>query len=381
MNSKLGFLLAGRDLPMRRMMSEVVDEMGHRTIHSTPRGTDAWATLKGKGADFIISQIQLKEMDGLTFLKIVRADKEFAYTPFLLLADLVTREQVVEAGEAGVSEILCRPITPMRIAEKVEELLNPSPDEKAVLAERHYQRGLNLMDQGQYEQALEAFSAVVSVHENAEVYYNLGYISAMMEKFEDAIMYFRKATEIDRFHVKAFQKMGECFQALGDDDAAKQYLERALEIIEGDFASEDQREDILKEVRSHKSDTINIFNSLGIILPSRGQVRRGRGSVYQGPAGFTPRMKTSTTTLAYVIWRPDAKQTRPICWKRRCGSNPVSRRPGSFMSRLRGCSPIRTGRPTPEIIYPGSAQSSFNTPPTGPVLSFARKRFILTRER
>ena len=271
MNSKLGFLLAGRDLPMRRMMSEVVDEMGHRTIHSTPRGTDAWATLKGKGADFIISQIQLKEMDGLTFLKIVRADKEFAYTPFLLLADLVTREQVVEAGEAGVSEILCRPITPMRIAEKVEELLNPSPDEKAVLAERHYQRGLNLMDQGQYEQALEAFSAVVSVHENAEVYYNLGYISAMMEKFEDAIMYFRKATEIDRFHVKAFQKMGECFQALGDDDAAKQYLERALEIIEGDFASEDQREDILKEVRSHKSDTINIFNSLGIILRREGK--------------------------------------------------------------------------------------------------------------
>ena len=44
------------------------------------------------------------------------------------------------------------------------------------------------------------------------------------------------------------------------------------------------------------------------------------------------------------------------------------------MSRLRGCSPIRTGRPTPEIIYPGSAQSSFNTPPTGPVLSFAAEK-------
>lgn len=270
--SKLGFLLAGRDLPMRRMMSEVVDDMGHLTTHSTPRGTDAWATLKTKGADFVISQIQLKEMDGLTFLKIVRADRDFAYTPFLLVADLVTREQVVEAGEAGVSEILCRPITPMRIAEKVEELLAPRPDEKAVLAERHYERGLGLMAQGQYEEALEAFSAVLSVHENAEVYYNLGYISAMMEKFEDAIKYFRKATEIDQFHAKAFQKMGECFQALGEDDAAKQYLERALEIFEADsLGTEDQREGIIKEVRSYNPDTINIFNSLGIILRREGK--------------------------------------------------------------------------------------------------------------
>lgn len=268
---KLEFLLAGRDLPMRRLMSEVVDDMGHLTVHSTPRGTDAWAVLKARGADFVISQIQLKEMDGLTFLKIVRADREFAYTPFLLVADLVTREQVVEAGEAGVSEILCRPITPMRIAEKVEELLNPQPDEKAVLAERHYQRGLALMEQGNYQDALEAFSAVLAVHENAEVYYNLGYISVMMEKFEEAIRYFRKATEIDQFHSKAFQKMGECFQALGDDDAAKQYLERALEIIESDLGDEEQRESIINEVRNHKSDTINIFNSLGIILRREGK--------------------------------------------------------------------------------------------------------------
>lgn len=265
------FVVAERDMAMRRSLVEMLEDMEVGRVLSTQSGTTAWTLLKRHGADFLVSGLQLAEISGMTLLKIVRADEAFVRTPFLLVAEVVTKSEVVEAGECGVSEILCRPINRERFVQKVRDLLHPEPDERMEQGRLLYRRGLALMNSQRWQEALVTFKQALASYENPEVYYNLGYIHTMLERYEEAIAFFSKATEIDATFAAAFQRMGECFLALGDDRSAEMHLERAAAISLERERLEERRQEIMDEVARVNPNTINIFNTLGIIYRRRGQ--------------------------------------------------------------------------------------------------------------
>jgi tetratricopeptide (TPR) repeat protein len=266
-------MIVDRDMQMRYMMVDLLKEMGYENVLTTASGTTAWTLLKQHGGDFIISGIQLKEISGLTLLKIVKADAEFATIPFLLLAEVITKGDVVDAGEAGVSEILCRPLTPERIKSKIEELLHPVLDPEVLEAEQQYQRGLEYMGQERWEEALLSFRRIMNIYKSPEIYYNMGYINTVLERYEQAIVFFRKATEIDQTFAKAYQKMAECYKALGDDKEADDSLNKAVEIYIEREKEGTSSEEILSEVLSVNPQTINIFNTMGIIYRRKAMYR------------------------------------------------------------------------------------------------------------
>lgn len=266
-------IVAEKDLSFRRRLVDLLEDMGFTNVHATPSGTAAWSLIKRLSADLIVSGTNLQEIGGLSLLKIVRADSAFVTTPYLLVSEVITQGQVVEAGEAGVSEILCRPINMERLKEKVNQLLYPSEDAVAGEADRVYQRGLNLMAQERWQEALAVFKHILTLYESPEVYYNLGYINTVMENYEEAIAYFRKATEIDQTFARAYQRMGECYLALGDADQAQTYLQRAAQIYLEKEKHEASRGAILEEVMRVNPKTINVFNTLGIIYRRQGKYR------------------------------------------------------------------------------------------------------------
>ena len=267
----LVFLIADRDMVLRRMLTGLLQDMGFTNIHATPSGTMAWTLIKQHGADFIITGMHLQEISGLSLLKIVRADSQFSDTPYLILAEVVTQSEVLAAGESGVSEVLCRPLNPERIRDKIQELLSPDRDPQTQIAERHFKNGLRFMEEERWDEALASFRLVLGSFKSAEVYYNLGYINTVLENYEEAIAYFRKATEIDHTFAKAYQKMAECYKALGKGGKADACLNRAVELYMTREQEGASRDEILAEVVAVNPDTINIYNTMGILYRRQGK--------------------------------------------------------------------------------------------------------------
>jgi len=264
-------IVAEKDLSLRRRITELLADMGIVQVRSTPSGTNAWTLLKRIGAELVIAGWNLQEIGGLSLLKIMRADADFVTTPFLLLSEVVTQNQVVEAGEAGVSEILCRPITLERLRDRVNQLLYPSEDTTKLEAERVYQRGLDLMKEERWQDAVAVFQHILTLYESPEVYYNLGYINTVLERYEEAIAYFRRATEIDQTFAQAYQRMGECYLALGKTEEARKLMDLAAKVYLSKEKYDENRGEILREVMRVNPKTINIFNTLGIIYRRQGR--------------------------------------------------------------------------------------------------------------
>lgn len=272
-NKEVTLLLVEPQEQMRRSQIRIFQQLGFEKTVVATTGTEAWSILKGKGADLVISGWYMPEMSGLALLKVVRSDNELAQLPFILVADRVTKSQVIEAGEAGVTDMICLPLTPHTVQRKVENALLSGQDPQSREAELQYQRGLELMKAGRWEEALEAFKSILDIFESAEVYYNMGYISTAQGRYEEAIRYFRKATQINSAFARAYQKMGEVYIKLGRHKLAQQAFEQAAELYMAKDMDENA-EAILQQVLKLNPNTINVYNSLGILYRRQGKFEK-----------------------------------------------------------------------------------------------------------
>lgn len=303
-------IVAEKDLSLRHRMVDLLRDMGIVRVEATPSGTSAWAMLKRDGADMVIAGWNLQEIGGLSLLKIMRADADFVATPFLLLSEVVTQSQVVEAGEAGVSEILCRPITLERVRDRVNELLYPTEDAVKLEADRVYARGVKLMEEERWEEASAVFQHILTLYDSPEVYYNLGYINTVLERYEEAIVYFRRATEIDQTFAQAYQRMGECYMAMGKHEEAQKLLSLAAEIVKSKDKQDETRSEVLQEVMRVNPKTINIFNTLGIIYRRQGRYEEASDQ-YRRALKVNPNDENIYYNLARTLYEIDQyKQAR-----------------------------------------------------------------------
>jgi tetratricopeptide (TPR) repeat protein len=303
-------IVAEKDLSLRHRMVDLLRDMGIVQVEATPSGTSAWAMLKRDGADMVIAGWNLQEIGGLSLLKIMRADADFVTTPFLLLSEVVTQSQVVEAGEAGVSEILCRPITLERVRDRVNELLYPTEDAVKLEADRVYARGVKLMEEERWEEASAVFQHILTLYDSPEVYYNLGYINTVLERYEEAIVYFRRATEIDQTFAQAYQRMGECYMAMGKHEEAQKLLSLAAEIVKSKDKQDETRSEVLQEVMRVNPKTINIFNTLGIIYRRQGRYEEASDQ-YRRALKVNPNDENIHYNLARTLYEiDDFKQAR-----------------------------------------------------------------------
>ena len=269
-NHNSTFLVAEQDASLRRIVSQYICDMGYPSVVEAENGTAAWAHLRKNGADMVIAGWNMPEMTGLALLKIMRAEVKFQSTPFILHAEEITRAQVVEAGDAGVSDIILRPFTQSVFQRKVEVFFQPERDPQHLAAEASYQEGCSLMNHGRWDEAIRSFDKILTIYENAELYYNMGFIKTAQGLYEEAIRYFRRATQINNAFARAYQKLAECYIQLGRQEEAQRCLEKAAEIYM-EKHMDDNAEQVLKEVIKLNPNTLNVYNSLGIIYRRQGK--------------------------------------------------------------------------------------------------------------
>ena len=121
-DTKMKVLVVDDFATMRRIVKNVLRQLGFENITEADDGETAVRKLESERIDFIVSDWNMPKMSGLELLKWVRAHDEFKDLPFLMVAAEAQKENVLEAVKAKVSNYIVKPFTADTLAEKIEKI-------------------------------------------------------------------------------------------------------------------------------------------------------------------------------------------------------------------------------------------------------------------
>jgi two-component system chemotaxis response regulator CheY len=117
------FLVVDDSSTMRRIIKNTLDKIGYGQVVEAENGKDALRTLSEEGGfDMVITDWNMPVMDGLEFVKQIRAGN-FGNIPILMVTTMAAKEDVIHALKAGVNNYVVKPMTPETLKEKVDQVL------------------------------------------------------------------------------------------------------------------------------------------------------------------------------------------------------------------------------------------------------------------
>jgi two-component system chemotaxis response regulator CheY len=119
----LRFLVVDDYSTMRRIVKNLLHDLGYAQVQEADDGNTALPMLKTGAFDFLITDWNMPGMAGLDLLKAVRSDDKLAKLPVLMLTAEAKREQIVEAAQAGVNGYVIKPFTAATLKEKIDKIL------------------------------------------------------------------------------------------------------------------------------------------------------------------------------------------------------------------------------------------------------------------
>ena len=123
MSSPVKFLVVDDFSTMRRIVKNLLQELGYNDITEADDGNTALPLLQAGSFDVLITDWNMPGMPGLDLLKAVRADARLGKMPVLMLTAEAKREQIIEAAQAGVSGYVIKPFTAATLKEKIDKIL------------------------------------------------------------------------------------------------------------------------------------------------------------------------------------------------------------------------------------------------------------------
>lgn len=125
MSKDLKFLVVDDFSTMRRIIKNLLNDLGYANVEEADDGKTALPMLQAGGFDFLITDWNMPGMPGLDLIKAVRADGKLAKMPVLMLTAEAKREQIIEAAQAGVNGYVIKPFTAETLKEKLDKILGP----------------------------------------------------------------------------------------------------------------------------------------------------------------------------------------------------------------------------------------------------------------
>ena len=107
---------------MRRIVRNVLKQIGYTSVEEAPDGQEALKRLKGGGFGLVVTDWNMPVMTGLELLKAIRADAELKILPVLMVTAEAQKENIIEAIQAGVSNYVVKPFTAEALLEKLTKV-------------------------------------------------------------------------------------------------------------------------------------------------------------------------------------------------------------------------------------------------------------------
>lgn len=122
MDKNMKILIVDDFSTMRRIIKNLLRDLGFNNTHEADDGNTALPILKGGGYDFLVTDWNMPGMTGIDLLKAVRVDEELKTMPVLLVTAESKKEQIIMAAEAGVNGYIVKPFNAATLSEKITKI-------------------------------------------------------------------------------------------------------------------------------------------------------------------------------------------------------------------------------------------------------------------
>ncbi len=121
-DANMKFLVVDDFSTMRRIVRNLLKELGFNNVEEAEDGVEALGKLRGGGFQFVISDWNMPNMTGLELLKNVRADAALKCLPLLMVTAEGKKENIIAAAQAGASGYVVKPFTSATLDEKLNKI-------------------------------------------------------------------------------------------------------------------------------------------------------------------------------------------------------------------------------------------------------------------
>jgi two-component system chemotaxis response regulator CheY len=110
---------------MRKIVERSLRQAGleRLVVHEAGSGTEGLELLRAQSVDLILSDINMPAMDGLEFLRQIRAQNLAPGVPVVMITTESSEEHVKQAIEAGAKGYIRKPFTAEQVKERVLPLV------------------------------------------------------------------------------------------------------------------------------------------------------------------------------------------------------------------------------------------------------------------
>lgn len=127
---RLRALIVEDSVQMRTLLKSLLKSLELKEIHEASDGDEAFDALSKTCPDLILSDLNMKPVNGLEFTRRVRNDpaSPCRHVPIIMITGHTDRRYIEAARDAGVSEILAKPINPHNLVSRIVEVIErPRP--------------------------------------------------------------------------------------------------------------------------------------------------------------------------------------------------------------------------------------------------------------
>ncbi len=117
------FLIVDDFSTMRRIIKGLLKEMGCNNADEAEDGVVALNMLKQTKYDFIVTDINMPNMNGFDLLKAIKTEDGLKHLPVLMVTAEARKEDIVLAAQTGAAGYIVKPFTKATLEEKVQKIM------------------------------------------------------------------------------------------------------------------------------------------------------------------------------------------------------------------------------------------------------------------
>ena len=119
---KLRILVVDDFSTMRRIVRNLLKELGFTNVDEAEDGQVALQKLNSLPFDFVVTDWNMPNMDGLTLLQNIRRSPHLKHLPVLMITAEAKKENIIAAAQAGASGYIVKPFTAATLNEKLTKI-------------------------------------------------------------------------------------------------------------------------------------------------------------------------------------------------------------------------------------------------------------------
>ena len=123
MSTDMKFLIVDDFSTMRRIVRNLLKEIGYTNADEAEDGQVALAKLKNGKFEFVVSDINMPNMNGFELLTRIKSDAALKHLPVLMVTAEAKKEDIVTAAQAGASGYIVKPFTKATLEDKVNKII------------------------------------------------------------------------------------------------------------------------------------------------------------------------------------------------------------------------------------------------------------------